>query len=257
MPEIAFASRPLTRAGRAQVFAAADRALQAGLRPTQDGIRRDLGGGSLGSINTHLNEWYRELGSRLTAAERPLPELPAEVSALLLQLWRLAQSGSVKTLPESSDVTALRLAHAEQEALRAQHQSLEVLNAELTRHRASAERALTDARALLARREAALEDERAARLDAEQAVAQLRMELQVLRERRTAAAPSQAPAVGRRRSSSKPTRKVTARGAKRAVATKRSVLPKKGTPRRPGRRIAHAGRSATRRQPKTRTTRRR
>jgi hypothetical protein len=82
-----------TRASRAQVFAAADQALKAGRRPTQDGVRSALGGGSLTSINTHLNEWYADLGARLARAEQPVGGVPPEANELLQQLWWLALKG--------------------------------------------------------------------------------------------------------------------------------------------------------------------
>lgn len=221
MPEQILFRRPATRAGRAQVFAAADRALLAGSRPTQDAIRRDLGGGSLGSINTYLNEWYRELGPRISAAEHPGPGLPAEASALLQQLWRLALGSTNATEPSERDRAAQLIQDAERTALQAQNKALEFLNAELQRHRLSAERSLVDVRALLGRREAALEDERAARLQAEQVLVQLRMELAVLKERRAVVAAPAAPAAVNRS-----VRKAKRRSATATVSAKRASAKK-------------------------------
>lgn len=213
--------RPVTRAGRAQVFAAADRALLAGSRPTQDAIRRDLGGGSLGSINTYLNEWYRELGSRLSDAERPALGVPAEANQLLQQLWRLAQASAHTSADSALDQVAQKIQEAERTALQAQNKALEILNAELQRHRLSAERSLTDARALLGRRETALDDERAARLQSEQARVQLLMELEVLKERRAVLAKPVAPAAARRIvGNQKPKKSPKKVSAKRGRATK-------------------------------------
>ena len=162
------ANRREIRASRGQVFAAADRALKSGRRPTQDGIRTDLGGGSLNSINTYLNEWYQDLGTRLSRSEEPVRGVPSEASDLLLQLWRLAikTTGAAKATDAESE--ELRIMGSQRDAAMAQASALQTLNAELTRHRTTAERALSEARALLIRREAALEEERQARTRTEQ-----------------------------------------------------------------------------------------
>lgn len=186
MPDVPMAMSGV-RASRAQVFAAADQALKAGRRPTQEGIRSALGGGSLTSINTHLKEWYADLGARLTRAEQPVGGVPPEANELLQQLWWLAlkgrSTGSVSG-GESEDVRIMRM---QRDAAMAQSSALQTLNSELTRQRASAERALVDTRALLMRREAALEEERAARLQLEQEVATLRLQVQYAAARRSVA----------------------------------------------------------------------
>lgn len=171
------------RASRGQVFAAADRALKAGRRPTQDGIRTDLGGGSLNSINLYLNEWYQDLGSRLSRSEEPVKGVPSEASDLLLQLWRLAikTTGAGKTTDAESE--ELRIMRSQRDAAMAQASALQTLNAELTRHRTTAERSLAEARALLMRREASLEEERAAKADHEREKSALGLESAILRER--------------------------------------------------------------------------
>lgn len=252
MPQLIPFARPMTRAGRAQVFAAADRALLAGARPTQDGIRRDLGGGSLGSINTYLNEWYRELGPRLSAAESPSEGVPAEASALLHQLWRLAQGSVQRAEPSDLDRSEQLIQDAERTALQAQNKALEILNAELQRHRLSAERSLVDVRALSARREAALEDERGARLQAEQELARLRMEFEVLKERRAVRAVPVAPAVVRRI-----VRKPKRRSATTKVSAKRASVKK--SQKRPGEKQTSEKRTRTKQATRStiRTKRRR
>ena len=162
------ANRREIRASRGQVFAAADRALKSGRRPTQDGVRTDLGGGSLNSINTYLNEWYQDVGSRLSRSEEPVKGVPSEASDLLLQLWRLAikTTGAGKATDAESE--ELRIMRLQRDAAMAQASALQTLNAELTRHRTTAERSLSETRALLMRREAALEEERQARTRTEQ-----------------------------------------------------------------------------------------
>lgn len=171
------------RASRGQVFAAADRALKSGRRPTQDGVRTDLGGGSLNSINTYLNEWYQDLGSRLSRSEEPVKGVPSEASDLLLQLWRLAikTTGAGKATDDESE--ELRIMRSQRDAAMAQASALQTLNAELTKHRTSAERSLAEARALLMRREVALEEERGANADHEREKSALGLESAIMRER--------------------------------------------------------------------------
>ena len=177
------ANRREIRASRGQVFAAADRALKSGRRPTQDGVRTDLGGGSLNSINTYLNEWYQDLGSRLSRSEEPVKGVPSDASDLLLQLWRLAikTTGAGKATDAESE--ELRIMRSQRDAAMAQASALQTLNAELNRHRTTAERSLAEARALLMRREAAVDGERVERLRVEQELMGVRMEWELARAR--------------------------------------------------------------------------
>jgi chromosome segregation ATPase len=73
---------------------------------------------------------------------------------------------------------------AERDALDAEAKALQTLNQELQRHRATAEKSLAEVRALLSRREAALDEERSRSASLDQALVQARMELEVLAERR-------------------------------------------------------------------------
>ena len=239
MAEPILFSRRETKAGRAQVFAAADRALSSGHKPTQDSIRQDLGGGSYGSINAYLKDWYRELGSRLQAAEAPIAGLPVEASGLLHQLWRLAQAGA--GLIDGGNNDAERgIAETERVALQSQNKALETLNTELQRHRGSAERSLSEARALLARREAALEDERAARIQTEQSLVRLRMELDVLKERRaitSLVALAATPTVVRRRVlRAMPKKERPSKASAQRPSAKKARIGARVSPRKRGRR---------------------
>jgi len=98
----------------------------------------------------------------------------------------------------STTDTATRANVAERDALAAEAKALVTLNQELQRHRASVEKSLAETRALLVRREAALEHERAESSEREQALAQTRMELEVARERLRLAPPHARPAGSRR-----------------------------------------------------------
>jgi len=189
--ETSLESPRVAKAGRVQVSRAADRILRAGRRPTVEAIRAELGGGSPNAVVAYLNEWYSELGERLAAVEQPLAAVPAEASALLQALWRLAaKSRGVGPVGEgAAGPSGLLMLEAERDAFRAQVGALGTLNQELQRHRGSAERSLAEARALLSRREALLEDERAIRAQIEHDMARVRMELEVLRERRAVGVP--------------------------------------------------------------------
>ena len=77
----------------------------------------------------------------------------------MTELWRLA-SADQRSAGEADADTASRASDAERDALRAEAKALLPLNQELQRHRGSAEKSLAETRALLMRREAALEEER-------------------------------------------------------------------------------------------------
>ena len=191
-------SAPEPKASRVRVWQAADRVLRSGRRPTVEGIRELLGGGSPNSVTAYLNDWYRELGGRLVAAETPLAGFPAEAVSLMTELWRLAAVDQRGAAAGTGDTdTATRASDAERDALRAEAKALLTLNQELQRHRASVEKSLAETRALLLRREAALEEERAEAAAREQALAQTRMELEVARERLRLAPSRARPDAGR------------------------------------------------------------
>ena len=102
---------------------------------------------------------------------------------MMTELWRLAVTDQAGARGTDADVAA-HVLETERDALHAEAKALQVLNQELQRHRASAEKSLTETRALLVRREAALEEERAHAATREQELAQVRLELEVMRERR-------------------------------------------------------------------------
>jgi Plasmid replication region DNA-binding N-term len=236
------ASEP--KASRARVWQACDRVLRSGRRPTVEGIREILGGGSPNSVTAYIQEWYQELGSRLTAAETPLAGFPPEAVSLMTELWRLAATDQPRTRDsDAADETATRMLAAERDAIEAEAKALQTLNQELQRHRSTAEKSLAEARALLSRREAALEEERLRAAGLEQALVQARLELEVLLERRrltpgrtAVSAPTRKPKRRKR-----PTARTT--NAKPKIAAKRprdrnssSRTPAKPAPRRTRRR---------------------
>src|SRR5690348_12706145 len=78
------------RASRIRVWQAVEQIVQSGRRPTVEGVRERLGGGSPNSVTAYINEWYQELGSRLSTADAPALGMPREALTLLTELWRVA-----------------------------------------------------------------------------------------------------------------------------------------------------------------------
>ena len=73
----------------ADVFAAADRVLERGERPTVERVRFELGRGSPARVGQLLEAWWDALAKRL-AGETRLPALPTAASAAFTDLWRVA-----------------------------------------------------------------------------------------------------------------------------------------------------------------------
>jgi chromosome segregation ATPase len=71
------------------VFAAADRVLERGERPTVERVRVELGRGSPARVGQLLEAWWDALARRL-AGETRLPELPKAASTAFTELWRVA-----------------------------------------------------------------------------------------------------------------------------------------------------------------------
>ncbi len=224
------------KASRVRVWQACDRVLRSGRRPTVEGIREVLGGGSPNSVTAYINEWYRELGSRLAAAETPLAGFPPEAVSLMTELWRLAGADQGNTRDQdAAEDSAMRMLVAERDALEAESKALQTLNQELQRHRSTAEKCLAEARALLSRREAALEEERSRAASLEQALVQARMELEVQLERQRLA-PSRiaVPTATRKLKESK--RPVAHTGKKRGKIGAKRRTAKDSSPRKPTKR---------------------
>ena len=204
----------IPKASRSKVWEAADAILLGtGERPTVEAIRQRLGGGSPNSVTAYLNEWYRELAERLSAADAPIEGVPIAALALLRDLWRVAreEQGTVKATIQEVD----GLPEAELGALKAQVKALETLNQELRRHRATAEKALIEAKALLSHREATATEDRERLAELEAALTAARFEVEVLRarQRRTAAAAKPVVAT-EKRPRSKPSRTTTTKRVK-------------------------------------------
>lgn len=141
----------LAKAGRAQVFAAADEILVKGRRPTIEAIQARLGGGSPNSIVAYLKEWYAELGERLAQTEAPAEGLTPEVHRAALDLQRaLARQRPSNAATESTEALI--------RSLRAEVSSQQLLLDETRAQRGRDQQAIADARALLLRKEDQLQD---------------------------------------------------------------------------------------------------
>lgn len=223
------------KASRIRVWQAIERIVAAGRRPTVEGVRELLGGGSPNSVTAYINEWYQELGHRLEGSDSPIPGLPREVVSLLAEIWRVAAGPKAESTAVASMANELR--DAEHSALVAEAKALETLNKELQKQRLSAERSLADARALLARREAAIEHEQAQTALLEQALAQVRLDLEILRERQRLTPARIKPAVRTpRRSARKPAgvrtkAKVAVRSGQKSSKQKRGPRKARGQSR--------------------------
>jgi len=231
-------SSPLTRvrepkASRARVWQAVEKIVHAGRRPTVEGVRALLGGGSPNSVTAYINEWYQELGTRLTSVESDTPGIPPEAIPLLAELWRLA--GVARPGNEASTTDALR--DVERTALAAQVKALETLNKELDRHRVTTEKAMAELRAMLGRSEAARDAGVARAADLEAALAQARLSLEIAIERNRLAGLSAA------------TRRVAKPAARKPTSGRRSRRSKAAAKRR-------AVRGATKRKISSRTSKR-
>lgn len=74
-----------------EVFAAADRVLARGERPTTERVRAELGRGSPALVGRLLEQWWDALSKRL-AGESLLPDLPAEVADAFKKVWASASA---------------------------------------------------------------------------------------------------------------------------------------------------------------------
>jgi chromosome segregation ATPase len=178
-------------------------------------------------VTAYIQGWYRELGSRLAAAETPLAGFPPDAVSLMTELWRLASTDQAKARDsEAADDTATRMLAAERDSLEAEAKALQTLNQELQRHRSTAEKSLAEARALLARREAALDEERARGASLDQALAEARLELEVALERHRLA-PAREPQRQRKVASRKPKLRRASRSVPKTSAAVTKRRPRK------------------------------
>jgi hypothetical protein len=80
----------------AQIERAATDILKTGVRPTLEGTRSALGGGSPRTILDGLNRYWRDLGNQVAGTPDTLRRLPAAVADLAEGLWQRALSAAVE-----------------------------------------------------------------------------------------------------------------------------------------------------------------
>jgi septal ring factor EnvC (AmiA/AmiB activator) len=73
-----------------QIERAATDILKTGIRPTVEGLRIVLGGGSARTLLDGLNRYWRDLGNRIEGSPDTLRRLPAAVADLAEGLWQRA-----------------------------------------------------------------------------------------------------------------------------------------------------------------------
>lgn len=223
----------IPKASRSKVWEAADAILLGtGERPTVEAIRQRLGGGSPNSVTAYLNEWYRELAERLSAADAPIEGLPIAALALLRDLWRVAREGQGTGKSTIQDTDGLT--EAELGALKAQVKALETLNQELRRHRATTEKALIEAKALLSHRDATAAEDRDRLVELEVALTAARLEVEVLRGRQRRAVTAAPTVVATfKRPTAKPSGTKTTKRAKpkKVVRSNRAKAKAKAVPK--------------------------
>jgi hypothetical protein len=99
---------------RDKVLDAADSLLQEGIRPTQQNVRERIGSGSITTINSALNAWWRTLSDRINRKDQH-PNLPEPVISAANQLWDQALAYAYHSLnKEREEIQSLLLVRKEQ-----------------------------------------------------------------------------------------------------------------------------------------------
>jgi chromosome segregation ATPase len=142
----------------ADVFAAADRVLARGERPTVERVRVELGRGSPARVGQLLETWWDVLAKRL-AGETRLPELPTRAATAFTELWRVAMEearaiAQAETADERASVQAERATfEVERDAWEHRLASAEQARAEADAERHKAVGRLDDSQRLVAQLE--------------------------------------------------------------------------------------------------------
>jgi ABC-type transporter Mla subunit MlaD len=86
----------------AQIERAATDILKTGVRPTLEGLRTALGGGSPRTLLDGLNRYWRDLGNQVAGSPDTLRRLPAAVADLAEGLWQRALSVATQAAQATS-----------------------------------------------------------------------------------------------------------------------------------------------------------
>jgi Plasmid replication region DNA-binding N-term len=97
----------------AQIERAATDILKTGVRPTLEGVRSALGGGSPRTILDGLNRYWRDLGNQVAGTPDTLRRLPSAVADLAEGLWHRAlsvatEAAQATTTEEEAQLTRLK-----------------------------------------------------------------------------------------------------------------------------------------------------
>ena len=144
-----------------EVFAAADRVLARGERPTVERVRAELGRGSPARIGQLLETWWDALTKRL-AGEMRLPDLPPVVAEAFKAVWITATEHGTQLAQAAIADTAAQLAHDQSQLadervrLQAENEAAHTLERDARQAAAALEARLVDRQALLDQQATAL-----------------------------------------------------------------------------------------------------
>jgi Plasmid replication region DNA-binding N-term len=105
----------------AQIERAATDILKTGVRPTVEGVRSALGGGSPRTILDGLNRYWRDLGNEVAGTPDTLRRLPSAVADLAEGLWQRALSLATDAAQGSSTEADVHLSRLKSQLELRQH----------------------------------------------------------------------------------------------------------------------------------------
>jgi septal ring factor EnvC (AmiA/AmiB activator) len=105
----------------AQIERAATDILKTGVRPTLEGLRKTLGGGSPRTLLDGLNRYWRDLGNQVAGSPDTLRRLPAAVADLAEGVWQRALSLAVDAAQATSSESEEQLSRLKSQLELRQH----------------------------------------------------------------------------------------------------------------------------------------
>jgi len=104
-----------------QIERAATDILKTGVRPTLEGVRSALGGGSPRTILDGLNRYWRDLGNQVAGTPDTLRRLPSAVADLAEGMWQRALSLAIGATQATSTETEVQLSRQKNQLELRQH----------------------------------------------------------------------------------------------------------------------------------------
>jgi septal ring factor EnvC (AmiA/AmiB activator) len=104
-----------------QIERAATDILKTGVRPTLEGVRSALGGGSPRTILDGLNRYWRDLGNQVAGTPDTLRRLPSAVADLAEGMWQRALSLAIGATQSRSTETEVQLSRQKSQLELRQH----------------------------------------------------------------------------------------------------------------------------------------